>query len=379
MLLKTEYNRFMKNKSLSKTYFIYFLILLFLVVVRVLASEGCFSFLGGYADYVFTFIIQVLILFGFSFFIFSFLTKRKKKDLLKEYCFNKISLKSVLICVLIGVVVYFLNSYIASFFYCILSLFGFTISGGEAIQSYPVWLLMINLIFTALLPAICEETVHRGMLLSQVKKKGLGFAIIISSLLFGLLHINIYQFFYASILGLLLAVLTISTNSIYPAMIVHFMNNALNVYMSFASVNKLFSARLVSEFFALANVNSFFGVIFLILFFLFLLFSLFNLYGMLVKQTAKERVEKLEDRLGLYLARKIYFQDVNSIQGGFMLEENTIDLKDLARFLNKNKDFSIEIEQKSSSLSGFYEKLFLFGSIALSAITTLFTFIWGVI
>ena len=378
MLLKKEYNNRMKS-DLSKTYFVYFLILVSLVLVRIIASLGVFSFLGDYADYIFTLTIQVFILLGFSVFLLSFLTKKKKKDLLADFSFKKIRLNSVIICLLIGVIVYFLNSYIASFFYYILSLFGFSLSGNSSMQTYPIWLLILNLIFTAILPAVCEETVHRGMLLSQIKKKSIGFAIVISSLLFGLLHINIYQFFYASILGLLLAVLTISTNSIYPAMIVHFMNNALNVYMSFASVNNLFSARLLNSFFAMANANNVFGVLFLILFFLFLLFALFNLYQILVRQTTQDRIEKLQDKLGLFLARKFYFQDIEKIKEGVIAEENSIDLKDIAKFLSKNEENLVENERKTSKNNIFYEKLFLFGSIGLSVVTTLFTLIWGII
>ena len=263
-----------KINSLSGSYFLYFLILVGLVVFRILSSLGLFSVFGDGAEYIFTFVVQVLILFGLSVFAFSKLSKRKISKVLDDYKFKKISKKSIFLSFLMGIIVYFLNSYIASFFVFVLSLFGYSSSSvGNVYATYPFWLLVLNLFFTAVLPAVCEETVHRGMLLSEIKKSSVVKAIILSSLLFGLLHINIYQFFYASILGALLAVLTLATNSIFPAMIIHFMNNALNVYMVYASVNNLFSAKFVNLVYAMSNNNSIFGVVFAVLFFVFLLFS----------------------------------------------------------------------------------------------------------
>ena len=367
-----------KISSLGKAYFLYFLILVGLVVFRILSSLGMLSIFGGTADYIFTFIIQVLILFLLSVSGFSFLTKKDKNTVFREYKFNKISKKLIFLCVLMGFVVYFLNSYIASFFYFILSLFGYSSSNLISTHTvYPIWMLILNLIFTAVLPAVCEETAHRGMLLSQIGKRNTVMAIIISSLLFGLLHINIYQFFYATILGVLLAKLTLQTNSIYPAMIIHFMNNALNVYMSFASVNNLFSAKLVNLFYAMASMNTYFGILFLFLFYVFLLLCLKFLFDSLKRETNRMKLNALREGLGRFITRKIYFDELECVKNNTGQKEITeVDASIISDFISQN---SKKIEKENIKNGVFYEKIFLFASFALSFITTIFTFIWGII
>ena len=369
----------MKEETvLGKTYFLYFVILSMLVLFRILASVGTFSFLGGAADYIFTFVVQILVLFGISVFGFSRLTGKSKKMVLNEYNFQKISKKSIFLCVLMGIIVYFLNSYIASFFYYLMSLFGYSGAGAVAIaDTYPIWLLLINIVFTAVLPAVCEETVHRGMLLSQIKKQNVWKAVLISSLLFGLLHINIYQFFYATILGVLLAILTLSTKSIYPAMIVHFMNNAINVYMTFASANNLFSVKAVSFIYALGAGNNFLSVLFLLLFFAFLVLCLYVLYIELCKETARKSISKLQEGLGRFLARKIYFEELSDVKNNIPLKgEKEIELSVIKDYIEKNSDEAVvNVPEKGD----FKSKLFFFGILAIGVVCTIFTFVWGII
>lgn len=336
--------------------------------MRILGAIGVLNFFG---DYVFTIVVQIFVLFGISVLGFSKLTKQKKEKTLKEFHYKKISKKSVFICILIGFVVYFLNYYIASFFYSILKMFGYSISSGESLTSYPIWLLILNIFFTAVLPAICEETAHRGMLLSQMKKFNLAKAIFLSSLLFGLLHLNIYQFFYATILGIIFAYLTILTDSIFPAMIIHFMNNALNVYMSFAYVNNLFSARFVNFFFGYLGQGDF-GFIFLILFFIFLLFCLYSLIVLLYKESVKSRAKNLQKELSTYLIRKSFLKSVKEIS----IEDGEVCVEDVKSFFREKIDKN---ELKNQKINDFYAKTLIFSSIFLGTIITIFTFVWGII
>lgn len=367
----------MKEKSfLSKAYFLYFSILVGLVVLRALACMGALSFLGEAGDFVFSLIIQVGFLFCLSVFGFSRLTKQKEKDVLKAYNFQKISKKTVFLCVLIGIIVYFLNSYIASFFYFLMSLFGYSSLASQGVMTeYSVGLLILNLIFTAVLPAVCEETAHRGMLLSQMKKGGAWKAIMLSSVFFGLLHLNIYQFFYATILGVFLAVLTLSTKSIYPAMIVHFMNNALNVYLYFASVNNLFSAKLVNLVFALGSGSTVLGGLYVFLLLAFLLLSLYFLYVEVCRDSAKRSVKELQENLGRFLARKIYFDELSDVKNNLPLKrEREISLGELEAFLKQDATEAKTVDRKD-----FGSKLFFFGILSISVLCTLFTFVWGII
>ena len=61
---------------------------------------------------------------------------------------------------------------------------------------------------TVLLGPVAEEMIFRGMTYRRVKNYlGTGWAVGISSVLFGIYHGNTIQFLYAAVLGILLAVL----------------------------------------------------------------------------------------------------------------------------------------------------------------------------
>ncbi len=94
--------------------------------------------------------------------------------------------------------------------------------------------LVLNLISTAVFPALLEEMAMRGYVLRALQPYGKQSAVIISALLFGLIHGNVLQLPFAFILGLVLGWLTVQTGSIWPAVVFHFTNNAYSVITSWA-------------------------------------------------------------------------------------------------------------------------------------------------
>lgn len=88
-----------------------------------------------------------------------------------------------------------------------------------------------NLIFIAVLPAVAEEYVTRGILFHGYRKAGILKAAIISGLLFGLMHLNLNQFCYAAVLGTVFALLVEATGSIFSSMIAHFTINLNSVLL----------------------------------------------------------------------------------------------------------------------------------------------------
>ena len=180
-----------RNKIIRKTLYCYLPIVVAFALIRMLSAFGLFKFLGTTADYVLTIAIQIGLLFCFSTFVFGRVNKTNLKNTFSFLKFRKINCKAILISIAIGIVVYLLNVLITTFFNTFLSAFGYQFSSGSPMSSYPVWLLFVNILMTAVLPGICEETAHRGMLLSGFSAMGQRKALIISSLLFGLLHLNI--------------------------------------------------------------------------------------------------------------------------------------------------------------------------------------------
>lgn len=83
----------------------------------------------------------------------------------------------------------------------------------------------------ALTPAICEEIAFRGFILSGLARGGrLGIAVVISSLMFGIIHMIPQQAFNAAMLGLLLGLLAVYSRSLLPAILFHLCNNAIATF-----------------------------------------------------------------------------------------------------------------------------------------------------
>ncbi|MBP5404830.1 MAG: CPBP family intramembrane metalloprotease [Clostridia bacterium] len=95
--------------------------------------------------------------------------------------------------------------------------------------------LFVYFFITAALPAVFEEFTHRGVLLSGLEDRGSEYtAVILSALLFGLMHENPAQMIYATFGGILFALVVLKTGSILPAMVAHFANNAVAVFLDYS-------------------------------------------------------------------------------------------------------------------------------------------------
>lgn len=89
--------------------------------------------------------------------------------------------------------------------------------------------LILQFITIALVPAFCEEFLFRGLILSNLMPYGKGLAIIISSVLFGLMHGNFYQFLYTTVAGIILGVIYVMTDSIWCSVLLHMINNSMSI------------------------------------------------------------------------------------------------------------------------------------------------------
>lgn len=89
--------------------------------------------------------------------------------------------------------------------------------------------LCVQIILLALIPAFVEELLFRGVILSALSPYGKGVALVISALLFGLMHQNIGQLLFATLSGLVLGALYLYSRSLWPCVLLHFLNNFLTV------------------------------------------------------------------------------------------------------------------------------------------------------
>lgn len=93
--------------------------------------------------------------------------------------------------------------------------------------------LMVGLFHIALIPSICEEILFRGYVLRSLERSwGVWSAILVSGLLFGLFHLQLTNLLPLAALGVLLAFLTWRSNSLFPAVVAHLVNNGGAVLMA---------------------------------------------------------------------------------------------------------------------------------------------------
>ena len=96
--------------------------------------------------------------------------------------------------------------------------------------------MAIYIITTSLFPAFTEEFIFRGAIYGSLKKFGKVTAVVVSSLLFSLIHGNLVQIPFAFIVGLILGFVTAESDSIWPAVIIHFINNFMSCVMDYIGI-----------------------------------------------------------------------------------------------------------------------------------------------
>lgn len=384
----------MKKRSLFfDTGLIYFCAILYFVFVRILVN---YVSLNGVWSEVLNISIQIVGLTLIPFLMYKFLQKKKTNQIIKEFNIKPINAKAVGLSVLLGVIVYFLTLIIASFFNSVIYGVGYDPSFGmaTATTSYSTSRFLLDIFVSAVLPGICEEFCHRGMLLNGCKQLGVKKAIILVGLLFGLMHLNITQFFYATLVGIFLTFLVYITGSIIPSMIIHFMNNAIGIYLSFAQVNNLpfgnFSKNLtsyiLSHSFLTVLIGMFFVVGLLCLFGYLLVISL--LKATRIKQfegLAKQAIanKEREEILKSFNIDPNYNNDDQTQQTEQNMP-NVVFINDRGRF---GKRAIVDINFAKNMLYGKYdirqpalkEQVFWYGSLVLGVLITIATFIWGIL
>ena len=82
-----------------------------------------------------------------------------------------------------------------------------------------------QILSVAIVPAFVEEFAVRGVMLQSLRKYGDRFAIVVSSVFFGLMHGNLLQAPFAFLLGVVIAWLVIQTDSLWTGIAIHLMNN----------------------------------------------------------------------------------------------------------------------------------------------------------
>lgn len=159
------------------------------------------------------------------------LEKKPKESIPLNFSGPKDWKKSFLI-ILIGMGGCMVANYVSSIILTVLEGFGIYSTYSTLEDPQNVFDVVALFLATAIMPALIEEISLRGVLMTPMRKLGNGFAILASAYVFGIFHGDAAQISFAFICGLFFGYAVVVTGSIWPAVIIHALNNSLSCVSS---------------------------------------------------------------------------------------------------------------------------------------------------
>ena len=142
---------------------------------------------------------------------------------------------------------------------------------GVSVPSLEGWNLLPAILVIAVLPAIFEETLFRGILSRNMHNSGWGLVptIFLAGTLFSIYHGSPEQTVYQFISGVCLTFVAVKAGSIFPTILAHFFNNALVLVLSAAGVDSLWASLPLGGYIAVLAVSAvlFLGALAFLIFF----------------------------------------------------------------------------------------------------------------
>lgn len=206
------------NSKKSNWLFLSVVILHLVLVIGLVACSQFFS-LGIFENLL---VSQMIILVPALLFL---CLGKRENNTLQELGFRKIRISTYFLIILYNILCMPLITVVNAISMLFVDNTVVTMSSDILNLPFPVMLLMI-----AVIGPLSEEFVFRGVAFSGYKKDGsLMGAVILSALIFGLMHMNFNQAGYAFVIGIALALLMVATRSIIAPMFMHFLINAQSV------------------------------------------------------------------------------------------------------------------------------------------------------
>lgn len=158
----------------------------------------------------------------------------EKKTYTDVFKFERpVSVPLMLSAVPFGFLVCLIGNYLTNIFVEVMANIGITLTAPELETPSDVFGRIIYAVSVAVVPPLVEELAMRGTVMQPLRKHGRWFAIIASSLVFGVLHGNFIQAPFALIAGIGIGYAVCVTDSIWTGVLIHFCNNFYSVMMNF--------------------------------------------------------------------------------------------------------------------------------------------------
>lgn len=88
---------------------------------------------------------------------------------------------------------------------------------------------LIGFLIIAVMPAICEEALHRGFILHSFSRiRSTALILTLMGIIFGIFHLDPYRFLITGVMGALLSYLMLETRNMLIPALFHFLNNAVS-------------------------------------------------------------------------------------------------------------------------------------------------------
>lgn len=111
-------------------------------------------------------------------------------------------------------------------------------SSGSVFSYFDMFNLPLTLLIVAFIPSVIEELVCRGVIQGICRCRSVLCGIVVSTFCFSLMHMNLQQFAYSFIFGIILALVREFTGSIWSTIFLHFGSNAISVILMYQEFKK---------------------------------------------------------------------------------------------------------------------------------------------
>ncbi len=317
-------------------------------------------------DATFSSILQigVLLIMPILFYLFAF--KMQPKEILGFSNYRKTKWYNYLLAVPIGILAMFVTTGVSAVWQAVISMMGYThtTSPTEFPETFNFGLFLVSVLLTGIMPAVCEEFSVRGGLLTTMRKSfPQKTTIVIMGITFGLFHQNITQVFYTALFGALMAALVLKTKSIFPAMIIHFLNNSTSVYIEYAENYKWWGGG----YYKFIDDNLLTRPMVVVGLYIVVCAVFAGLLVLFFYLNSQNRLKKKKD-----VITSSGF-DVTNGKVVLVGEENP----EMVRELDMEKEVYGAKRQEELFRPALKDNAFFIGAIVVSVLSTIFSFVWG--
>jgi len=172
--------------------------------------------------------------------------------------FNRMRFRTVVLAVVLGIIGLLFANNLSVLWALPFDAAGLNIYAAEVPVPESIGQLLFAIFSVGIMPGVCEELVFRGFMQPAFEERGTKRAVVLVSLLFALLHGSTLGFPVQFALGVIMAVLLVVTDSIYPGIIFHAVYNSAAMVLMYVQNQMGMVASVPGQLFN--DIQGLFGV-----------------------------------------------------------------------------------------------------------------------